>query len=176
MFRVRGVYGKPWSQMGGDIPVTKEVLHKLGKALVESVVKEARVDAAKQGFSGRGTPVGLPDDETFFKSFSYQIVGKSTVAILSTWPLIRQHVEGRPSYEMKWLTHNKLGGKPVPILKRDGTVIFRMAPFRSGDFWIHPGFARHTFIERGVRKGREAAAEIILEEVMEMLAKGDPTR
>jgi hypothetical protein len=139
-------------------------------------VMEARKDLAKQGIPSQGSPVGLPKKESFFESFSYQISGRSTVEITSTWPWILQLVEGRQPYEMKWLTHAKLQGRPVPIVQRDGTVVVRMAPFRSGEFWIHPGFARHTFLERGVKKGREAMAEVIMEEVKKMLSKGDPTR
>lgn len=174
--RVRGVYGKPWSQMSGNIPITKEVLERLGQMLVDSIVAEARKDAAKQGVSMQGKPVGLPRTESFFDSFDYRISGNSTIEITSTWPHIEQRIEGRKPYKMTWLTHGKLGGKPVPILQRDGTVVFRTAPFKQGDYWVHPGFARHTFIERGVRKGREKMAEIILEEVGQMLAQGDPTR
>lgn len=162
--------------MAGDMPVTKDMLNRLGEAMVESVVKEARIDAAKRGIRQPGKPVGLPNDEDFFKSFSHQIKGKSTVAILSTWPLVKQYSEGRPPYEMTWITAQKLGGRPVPIMQRDGTVVFRMAPFRSGEYWIHPGFARHTFIERGIRKAKQAMAEIVVEEFMDMLANGDPFR
>lgn len=176
--RVRGVYGKPWSKMAGRIPITKEVLGRLGEALVEAVVVEARKDLAKQGRrpTRRGEPEGLPVVESFFDSFSYKISGKSTVEIISTWPWVQQHIEGRDPYPMKWLTQGKLGGRAVPIMQQDGTIIIRMAPFRAGDYWIHPGFARHTFIERGVRKAREKMAEIIMEEVMAMLSTGDPSR
>lgn len=174
--RVRGVYGKPWSKMAGEIPVTKEMLQRLGQALVDAVVEEARRDLAKQGISPRGSPVGLPREESFFDSFGYQVSGKSTVEITSSWPWIQQTIEGREPYEMTWLTHAKLKGKPVPIVQRDGTVVVRMAPFKAGEYWIHPGFARHTFLERGVRKARQKMAEIVMEEVKTMLATGDPSR
>jgi hypothetical protein len=175
---VRRVYGKPWSQMAGEVPVTRELLNRLGEALVESVVKEARKDLAKQGNRpvprGQG-PVGLPSTDSFFDSFDYQIRGKSTIEITSSWPWVEVHLEGRPPQRMEWLTQER-GVFKVPIVKQDGTVIIRTAPLRSPEAWIHPGFARHTFLERGIRKGRERMADIVGEEVIAMLMKGDPTR
>lgn len=175
---VRRIYGKPWSQMAGDMPVTREVLNRLGQALVEAVVKEARKDLAKQGNRpvprGNG-PVGLPTSDSFFESFSHQIRGKSTIEIVSTWPWVDVHLEGRPPQRMEWLTQER-GVYKVPIVTQDGTVIIRTAPLRTPDAWIHPGFARHTFLERGVRKGRERMAEILVEEAINMLMQGDPTR
>ena len=173
--RVRGVYGKPWSRMAGGVPLTKELLHRLGKVLVDSVVAEAKKDLAKKGIPSRGSPVGLPDEESFLESFGYRISGESTIEITSTWPWIEQHVEGRDPYRMTWLTRGK-GVYKVPIVKRDGTVIIRTTPLSTNNAWIHPGFARHTFLERGVRKGREAMAQLVMEEVWEQLSVGDPFR
>jgi hypothetical protein len=174
---LRGVYGKPWSKMAGDIPMTKELLNRLGEALVESVVKEAKIDLAKQGIPSRGKPAGIPNkDESFFDSFSYQIVGKSTIEILSSWPWIEQLTEGRKPFKMWWLTHGQRMGRAVPLVQRDGTVLFRMAPLSLENAWIHPGFAKHTFVQRGVRKGREAMAQVMKEEIWAMLQSGDPTK
>lgn len=175
--RVRGVYGKPWSKMEGDIPLTKETLNRLGEILVESVVAEARKDLAKQGNSPtrRGQPEGIPASESFFESFSHRIQGKRTVEIVSKWPWVEQIVEGRPPYPMKWLTQaNKV--YKVPMMQSDGTVLVRTAPLRTQDAWIHPGFARHTFLERGIRKGRKKAAKVVLDEFVKQLMQGDPTR
>lgn len=164
--------------MAGEVPVTRELLHRLGDALVEAIVKEARKDLAKQGNRpvprGKG-PIGLPTSDSFFESFGHQIRGKSTIEITSTWPWVEAHIEGRNPRRMEWLTQER-GVFKVPIVKQDGTVIVRTAPLRTPDAWIHPGFARHTFLERGVRKGREAMAEIILAEVTDMLVNGDPLR
>ncbi len=175
---VRRVYGKPWSQMAGDLPVNRELLNRLGEALVESVVREARKDLAKQGNRpvprGQG-PVGLPTSNSFFDSFSHAIRGKSTIEITSSWPWVDVHIEGRAPRRMEWLTQER-GVYKVPIVKQDGTVIIRTAPLRAAEAWIHPGFARHTFLERGIKKGRERMAEILLEETIAMLSQGDPTR
>ncbi len=173
--RVRSVYGRPWSKMAGEIPITVDVLKRLGEALVDSVVAEARKDLAKQGKPARGEAYGLPRTESFFESFTFQIKGESTIEIVSTWPWVEQHIEGREPYPMTWLTQEK-GVHRVPMVQRDGTVIVRFAPLTTQQAWIHPGFARHTFLERGVRKARKAMAEIVMQEVMAMLAQGDPSR
>ena len=75
--RVRGVYGKPWSEMAGKIPMSRKLLERLGEAIVVSIVKEARNDLAKQGrrATPRGEPEGVPMDEKFFASFGYQLSG-----------------------------------------------------------------------------------------------------
>jgi len=174
--RARGVYGKPWSKLVGQpIEISREMLERLGEALVESVVEEARKDFAKQGRkpTPEGQPEGIPASESFFESFGYKILGKSTVVITSTWPWLEQIREGRDPYKMTWLTRPRRVHR-VPMPQKDGTVLIRMAPLRIRDAWIHPGFARHTFLERGIRKGRKKMAKIVGAEVMKALAQGDP--
>jgi len=174
--RVRGVYGKPWSKMVGEkIPIDRKVLSRLGKALVESVVAEAKKDLAKQGMSPtpKGQPEGIPATDNFFDSFGYKIVGKSTIVITSTWPWIQETVEGREPYRMTWLTRSNRVYK-VPFPQPNGTVLIRTAPLKTANAWIHPGFARHTFLERGVRNARKGMAKIVAEEAVKMLKKGNP--
>lgn len=174
--RVKGAYGKPWSKMVGDkIPINRYILQRLGKAMVDAIVEEAKKDFAKQGRSPtpKGQPEGLPDSDNFFESFDYKIVGKSTVVITSTWPWIQETVEGRPPYKMTWLTRSQQVYK-VPMPQPNGTVIIRTAPLKMADAWIHPGFARHTFLERGIRRARKEMAKIIGEEAKKMLKKGNP--
>lgn len=174
--RVKGVYGKPWSRMvSGGIDLDEKVLRRLGQVLVDSVVAEARVDFAKQGRAPHvpGKPEGLPRTEAFFESFSYRLSGKSTIEVLSSWPYIDQVTEGRDPYPMTWLTRAN-GVNVVPILKGAGVVIYRTAPLKLQDAWIHPGFARHTFIQRGIRKGREKMAQIVAAEAVRDLMKGNP--
>jgi len=174
--RVRGVYGKPWSKMAGTkIPIDRQILQRLGKAMVTAVVEEAKVDFAKQGRSPtpKGQAEGIPDSDNFFESFDYKIVGKSTIVITSTWPWMEEVIEGRPPYKMTWLTRSQRVYK-VPFPQRDGTVLIRTAPLKMADAWIHPGFARHTFLERGVRRARKEMAKIVAEEAKKMLRKGNP--
>lgn len=176
--RIKGVYGKPWSRMVSEgISLDAKMLHRLGRVLVESVVEEARVDFAKQGRAPKppGKPEGIPNTEDFFKSFHHRLTGTSTIEILSTWPYIDQVIEGRDPYPMPWLTRSR-GVDVVPILKGDGVVIYRTAPLKIQDAWIHPGFARHTFLQRGIKKGREKMAQIIAAEATRALMKGNPFR
>ena len=172
---VGGAYGKPWSKMvGKPIVMSREVMARLGAVLVESVVAEARKDFAKQE-KLPGGPEGLPKSKTFFDSFHYRLVGQSTVEIYSDWPYIKQVIEGRDPYPMTWLTRDA-GVTVVPIIKEGGEVLFRSTPLQRGDAWVHPGFARHTFLQRGIQKGREKMAGIMTEEALKTLSGGDPFR
>jgi hypothetical protein len=176
--RVKGVYGKPWSKMVGQkIEINPVLLRRLARTLVKAVVEEAKKDFAKQGRkpTPKGKPEGIPASDSFFDSFGYRILGKSTIVITSTWPWIHQITEGRDRYRMTWLTEaNRIYQVPFP--QPDGTVLVRMTPFRIADAWIHPGFARHTFLARGIRKGRKRMAEIVGKEALKELKKGDPSR
>lgn len=165
-------------------------LGKVGKILVDAIKMEAKKDFAKQGKSayGTGKPEGLPDSHgksirpSFFNSFSARVSGTRTLTIVSNWPWIDSLLEGRPAGPMKHFTRDKFP-KPIRFLKKDGTVLYRMAPkigsfIQSGPnegkpatFWLHPGYARHTFVQRGIAKGRKKLIEegilmkIILEQI-----------
>jgi len=149
--RLRKVYGKPWSKLADGVPLSRDVLDRLGKALVDAIVREARKDLAKQGMSPtpKGQPEGLPVSDSFFDSFSYEIVGESTVAVTSTWPWVEQHVEGRDPYPMKWLTRQN-GVNAVPMVQPNGTVLVRYAPSASRTRGFTPG-------SRGTRSSSAAS-------------------
>lgn len=198
--RVRGVYGTPWSKLANGIPISKDVLEQLGKCLVESLVYEAKKDFAKRGWSGKD-PMGGPP---IWDSFSYQIRGKSTVEVLSTFYGLAEMTSGNiPGRKMEWLSQQrkdqfpskyrltdgerrhkkKRGGQVskgtrlplvVPVKTKGGTVIFRTAPLKTSDAWVHPGIAKFTFLERGIRKGRLNCAKILGQAVVKALAEGDP--
>lgn len=172
--RLRGVYGGPWSRMAGDIELDKKTLDRLGKAMLDAIKEEARKDFAKRSTTPH-TPEGIPDSKGFYDSFDFHIVGRSTIEITSSWPVVQQLVEGKGPYPMPWLTR-QAGVKTVTMIASDGTVVVRATPLTVNEAWIHPGFARHTFIQRGVRKGRQKMAEIIREELKKLLLSGDPLR
>jgi hypothetical protein len=158
------------------LKIDRALLDRLGQAIVDQIVIEAKKDFAKQGKRGRrGEPQGLPNSEgkkikpSFFESFFYQIRGQRTIEIFSTWPWIEGLIEGRPPAPMESLVGDT--PHPVPFLKEDGTVIFRMTPISLRDAWIHPGIAKHTFLERGVQNAREEMAVILAEELAERLSK-----
>lgn len=59
----------------------------------------------------------------------------------------------------------------VPLKTRTGTVVFRMAPLKTQDAWIHPGIARFTFVDRAVRSGKAACIKIMQEEAVKALVQ-----
>lgn len=173
---VRSVYGTPWSRMS-KIPLSRRIMNKLGRILVQEIIREGKKDFAKQGRKAtpRGEPEGIPKSRDFWKSFRFKIKGSRTIEVFSDWEWIDQILEGRDPYPMPWLTQER-GIHKVPMRQPNGTVLVRVAPAKIRDAWIHPGFAKHSFVERGIKKGREKAAEIITAEVARRLAQGDPTR
>ena len=154
-----------------DFEPDRKTMQRLGRALVKAVVEEAKKDFQKRPQPARGVPEDIPNSDSFYDSFSYRLNGR-TIELVSTWPWIQQIVEGREPYRMTWLTQER-GAYIVPMSMRDGTVIFRTAPLKTDDAWIHPGFARHTFMERGIRKARQQMAEIVAQEMIKKLLKAD---
>jgi hypothetical protein len=168
-------YGKPWSKLLGDAVVSPEMLTEIGKILVKFIVKEAKADLVKQGNdrTPRHEPEGIPKSENFFKSFSYRVSGTSSVEITSTWPWVNQIIEGRDAYRMVWLTREK-GVGIVPLRPSKGTVILKMAPGRK-HAWIHPGFARHNFISRGMKKAKKSIDEAVRQRMIKAIKRGKST-
>jgi hypothetical protein len=195
--RVKGVYGGPVGKKL-DIPVTRELLEKLGKCLVAAFVKEARKDFAKRGWSGEARDGSPP----IWESFSFKIRGEKTLEVMSTFPDIEVLVSRDiPPRKMTWLTQEaknknpaaypltkrelragkKRGGRVldggrlplvVPLKGEGGRVIFRTAPLKTQDAWIHPGIARFTFAQRAVRSGKKGCMEIIRQETVKALVSG----
>jgi hypothetical protein len=194
--KLRGVYGKPLLREGASITMTPQMLKRAGEIILESVRAEIKKDMAKSaGIRGGGhpkpygsrTPVPIPNSKKFVDSFYYKIKGKSTIEIMSDWPTAEAHVgpiknrelENLPGnkkatqpFKMWWLTKPKVNA--VPIVTPDGTVIIRATP-ESGDAWIHPGFRRYSFIERGVRKGRDRFIKEVLSEEISRIVISDYT-
>lgn len=175
--RLRGIYGKPLLKR--DAPnmarMTPDMLKKAAVIFLDSVKKEIMKDMAKTaGLRGRGKPVAIPDSRAFVDSFSYKISGQSTIEIISSWPTARAHIQVPGSndknvtdpYPMTWLVQPKV--KVVPLVTQEGRVIFRAAPLTTADAWIHPGFLRYTFIERGITKGRVRVMEELAEDIVSL--------
>ena len=175
--KLKGVYGKPWSRLvSEDFVLDARVMRRLGQTMVDAVVSEARVDLAKQGrVVGKAMAEGIPHSEAFFRSFGYRLSGRSTIEVTSTWPFIDELLSGRDPYPMTWLTRAR-GATVVPLFQPDGRVVFRAAPLKLQDAWVHPGFARHTFLRRGIQKGREEMARVVSAEVTRALMEGNPFR
>lgn len=192
--RVRGILGGKMAKKI-DVPVTPELLERIGKCMVDIFVKEAKKDFAKRGWSGEASDGSAP----IWDSFSYKIRGQKTVEIVSTFPYIEEMTtKDTPRHRMTWLTQEakettpskypitpregrlgmQRGGRiskgerlplVVPLKSVGGTVIFRTAPLRTQDAWIHPGIARFTFVERAARAGKKRCIEIMKEEAVKAL-------
>jgi hypothetical protein len=168
---VRKVYGKPWSRMA-EIEVSPEVLQKVGDIIVESIREEALKDYAKDGRTPRGLPMGLPNTDRFWDSFSASLLGASTVIISSSWPWINRHIEGRKPFKMWWITQDR-GRYYVPLRQPDGSVNVAIAPLNKEEAWVHPGVIKYHFINRGVKKGRKKAMKLLAQEVLKKLVAGN---
>lgn len=194
--RIRGTLGGP-AAAKMEVPVTPDLLKRLGQCLVEAFAREAKKDFAKRGWSGKAQD-GSAD---IWDSFSYKIRGERTVEVVSTFPYIEQMIsQDSPSHKMPWLTQaakdkdpskypltpkeKELGMKQagrvsegnrlplvVPLKSKEGTIIFRTAPLTFQDAWVHPGIARFTFVQRAARQGREGCIAIIKKEVLATVVK-----
>jgi hypothetical protein len=141
----------------------KPFLDKVGKVIRDSIVKEAKKQAAADVKKSKGerrthvseedqydtdsAPEGIPRSQRFFDSFKWRVVN-TKVEIYSDWPWINQIVDGRDPYKMTWLTQAK-GVDRVPFTDPTGKVKILSTPASATDAWVHPGFAKHDFIQKG---------------------------
>lgn len=150
---IRKRYISPLERKVGAV-LTKSDLQFFGRCLLKYIKQEAKKDAAKTG--------QVPVSEAFFKSFSYQIK-ENTIDVICTWPWIRLIQEGTHGpYKMKWLTQAQ-GVYRVPLRGKDGKVVIRTAPLTTDKAWIHPGIAKHTFIERAFRRAKKDCLDQFLD-------------
>jgi hypothetical protein len=173
--RIRKASGKSWSRLKNEDFVTTKFLNACGRILVKSIVAEAKKDLAKQGGrpTGADQPIGVPADEAFFESFGYTLSGKDTIEIWSTWPFIDQILEGKPAYRMDWLRQES-GVSKVPFPQPGGTVIIKSTPGPGQSSWVHPGFAKHDFLERGFKRASDEMEELLLDQITQVLSSTPP--
>lgn len=172
--KVRTRYARPLQKRAGEIRLERKDLAFFGKCLVKFVKEEARKDASKSS--------QIPDTKRFFESFSYRVT-TGGIEILSTWPWMEMIVEGTDGpFPMTWLTQEAYakGGAPdggsepqgirkgplsdkpkpskilrIPMRASSGEMVVRTAPLMIRDAWIHPGVAKHNFVNRAFRKAQE---------------------
>ena len=189
--KMTGLYGKPLLKAGDKTAVNTKLLRKAAAIILRSIKSEIRRDMEKaKGLRG-GTwpkpykdrkPIPIPQGEEFIRSFHWKIKGGSTIEIWSSWPTAEAHTakpttkglnasmpgqvaqHPKKGIPMTWLVQPKV--KYVPIVTENGQVIIRTAPLTTEDAWIHPGFTRYTFIERGIRKGRAKVVEKLKDEIL----------
>lgn len=157
-----------------DPKIKQKLLAELGRALVDQVIYEGRKDLARAGKSSRGKPVadGGGLGESFFRTVKYRIRGERTIELYSNWEWLETLIKGMPKSKMSSLVANnnprlwrngKNGKvrKTLPIKNGKGGVVFRVAPLSLEDAWVHPGIAKHTFWDRGVRKWKANLPKLI---------------
>lgn len=149
---VRKRYISPLEKQVGAV-LDKSDLDFFGKCLLRFIREEAKKDAAKTH--------QVPTTSKFYESFTYQ-VKENTIEVSSSWPWIDLIIQGTDGpYKMKWLTQAK-GVFKVPMRDKSGMMVIRSTPLTTDKAWIHPGIARHTFIERAFRRARKACVERFL--------------
>ena len=180
-----GTYGGPISKKAGSsLVMTREQLIKVGDIILEEIRKEIKIDAEKAGRVRKpGEPVPIPLSPDFAKSFKVSVRGSSTIEITSDWPTAGAHtnpaakinpdaptVKQTGPIEMKWLAR-----PAVPyarIVQSNGVVVVRTTPdpMQGQKYWMHPGFRKYTFLERGLRKGKVRAIQELAGELLAQLA------
>lgn len=149
-------------QKGTNIPLSASDIKKIAKILLESVRNEIRKDIAKSsGVRNPGEPVPIPDSKRFVDSFKYRINGKM-IEIYSDWPTADAHLNKKDTgpFPMTWLS--KPDVSYARIETKGGLSLVRSTP-SSPDFWVHPGFKKYSFLDRGVRKGQKKAFEEVMQ-------------
>lgn len=156
-----------WSEMSKHpMQLTSGQMHQIGKIMVACVVREAKLQSLVSS--------AIPKTPEFFRSFRYRVTPDG-VHLVCDWPSIKSLVEGKKPFRMAWLTRER-GVDVVPIRQDDGTLVFRTAPLRMRNAWIHHGIARHTFIQRGIRRAHREILTYLKEDILNHLAKGNPLK
>ena len=135
--------------------ITTRQLRQFGKLIVQMIQLEIQKDWGKRG---------IPKSQKFLDSFGYK-VERNKIVVYSTWHTVAGLLEGRRPYRMTWLTRER-GIDVVPILLQNGEVIMRATPATASGAWIHPGYARHTFVARALKKARLAIAQVFLKQAL----------
>jgi hypothetical protein len=94
--------------------------------------------------------------------------GLKTVTLVVDHPAWKPLTEGQKSGQMLWLRKAR---RPIPIVLKDGTLIFRNATARSfaNGRWVHPGRPKADFVEKAKQEVREQLKKKIKSEVRKIL-------
>lgn len=166
---------------GEKIDLSREQVEMIANIILEQIKEEIAEDTKKAGaFRGEGEPVPLPQTKRFADSFQVKIVGERTLEFTSDWPTAPAHTLGRDK-EVDIEAKNKGSTGPFPmtwlvkpqvpyarIATREGKVIVVSTPNpgEGGAMWVHPGFRRYSFLERGIRKGKQKAMEALVADIL----------
>ena len=103
----------------------------------------------------------------FRKAVQIRVMPHSLL-IMTKHPGFIPAVKGRLKQQMYWLTKAK---RPIPIVTKEGELIFRWATTRSmaNGRWVHPGRNPNTFLDRAKKEARKFIKEKISKEVLKQV-------
>jgi hypothetical protein len=177
---LRGAYTGTIAK-GAKIDLTREQIQQIGEIVLRQIREEIATDTKKaSAFRAPGDPVPLPRTARFAESFQYQILGNRTLQFTSDWPTAVVHTLGRdrdfnlddknksnsPEFQMWWLVQPKVPRARIVTSKGEVIVVTTPNPAEGDNLWVHPGFRRYSFLERGIRKGKQKALEAIMTDIL----------
>lgn len=186
--KTRKVYTKPLKPGadGARIDLTPGVLQEIGDTILDSVKHEASLEIAKHmnkptREGGGDTPAYIRDMKALLAMLKVRVSGKSSIEIYLSEDKTKRRVGNRTftvnPYHDKFVSDDPKAhepfvmdtlkskvGKTVPLVGLDGEVVFRVVLPNAA--WVHPGFMKYTFLERGVAKGRAKSVDLIREKVI----------
>lgn len=185
----RKVYAAPLAKRAGQtvpVDIPRDVLEEVGKVILAAVKREARVEIAKYATrptrdGGADTPAYIRDAKAFLAMLKVRVTGKSGIEFYVAEGKRKKRVGDRLQtvhpYHHKFISSDPRDhepfvmdtlkskvGKTVPLVELDGEVVFRVVLPNAA--WVHPGFMKYTFLERGVAKGKAEAVGVIRDRVV----------
>ena len=166
---------------GAQIDLTPDQIHSIGEIILEQIREEIEKDTLKaSAFRADGDPVPLPRTKRFAESFKFRVSGKRTLEFISDWPTAGAHTLGRdrdvnldaknkpstPPFPMWWLVRPQVPRARIVTSEGQVIVVTTPSPADGDSLWVHPGFRRYSFLERGIRKGKERALQFLVADVL----------
>jgi hypothetical protein len=166
---------------GAKVDLTSEQIHRIGEIILDQIREEIEKDTLKaSSFRAQGDPVPLPRTKRFAESFKFQISGKRTLEFTSDWPTAQAHTLGRdpdvdldaknksstPPFPMWWLVQPQVPRARIVTSEGKVIVVATPSPADGDALWVHPGFRRYSFLERGIRIGKQKALEALVMDVL----------
>ena len=173
----RGTRMGPLSRRTGKVEFTKEEMEEIACIICKCVREEIKKEMAKTAaIRNPGAPVPIPNSRKFVLSWKWRVKGEKTIEIYSDWPTANAHTleKERGPFSMTWLKSPSVVYARLDLSQ--GISIVRKTPSGT-NFWIHPGFKKYNFLERGVRKGQTEAINCMTKKyIIKFMQQSDITR